>query len=355
MDMFTFLLLAPFFLWASGTHVLAAGQIPLASVAASFSLTTSTVMPYPSATQSASDTSSFIASQWSLSKGHIQNGDTNVAFVNDPFPNSPAPGATVSNTSGPVLQVTYAAGTYGSADSGAQWYSLWNTTDGSQFQSMLLSYELAFDSNFNWVQGGKLPGLRGGTDVNDCSGGAQPNGTNCFSTRLMWRKKRARRRYKRIYAYMLTPNNMCSDSNIICNSDYGVSIDRGSFGFETGHWCRITLLVQLNNASGVANGNIILYFNDVQVISQQNLYFRTVNDFAIGGLYFSTFFGGDDSSWATPQTVHTYYRNIQMWGSSSPSLLSGQTINAALCSSCRFGSIVWTLSTSVLLTLFIYL
>jgi hypothetical protein len=51
-----------------------------------------------------------------------------------------------------------------------KWYSLWNTTDGSQFESMMLSYELAFDSNFNWVQGGKLPGLRGGADVNDCSG-----------------------------------------------------------------------------------------------------------------------------------------------------------------------------------------
>jgi len=186
--MLTILLLTLFFLWLLDTHVSAASQIPLASVAASFSLTTSTVMPFPSATQSASDASSFITSQWSLSKGRIQNGGSNVAFVNDPFPNSPAPGVTMSNTSGPVLQVTYGAGTYGSANSGAQWYSLWNTTDGSQFQSMLLSYELAFDSNFNWVQGGKLPGLRGGPDVNDCSGGAEPDGTNCFSTRLMWRK-----------------------------------------------------------------------------------------------------------------------------------------------------------------------
>ncbi|KAG1815945.1 uncharacterized protein BJ212DRAFT_1355628 [Suillus subaureus] len=263
--MLTILLLTLFFLWLLDTHcVSAAGQIPLTSVAASFSLTTSTVIPFPSATQSASDASSFITSQWSLSKGHIQNGGSNVAFVDDPFPNSPAPGATVT-------------------DSGAQWYSLWNTTDGSQFQSMLLSYELAFDSNFNWVQGGKLPGLRGGPDVNNCSGGAEPNGTNCFSTRLMWRKYAQ----GEVYGYMLTPNNMCSDSNFICNSDYGVSIDRGSFGFETGHWSRITILVQLNNDSPIANGNIVLYFNDVQALSQQNLYFRTVNDFAIGGLYFS--------------------------------------------------------------------
>jgi hypothetical protein len=66
-------------------------------------------------------------------------------------------------------------------------------------------------------------------------------------------------------------------------------------------------------------------------------------------------FTGDDSSWATPQTVHTYYRNIQMWGSSSPSLLSGQTVNAALSSRYKFGSMGWTFSTSILLLLFIYL
>lgn len=349
--MLIILLLTLFFLCLLDIHVLAASQIPLTSVAASFSLTTSTVIPFPSATQSTSDASSFITSQWSLSKGHIENGGSNVAFVDDPFPDSPAPGVTVSNTSGPVLQVTYAADTYGSTDSGAQWYSLWDTTDGSQFQSMLLSYELAFDSNFNWVQGGKLPGLRGGPDVDDCSGGAEPNGTNCFSTRLMWRKNAQ----GEVYAYMLTPDNMCSDSNFICNSDYGVSIDRGSFDFETGHWSRITILVQLNNNSVVANGNVVLYFNDVQMLSQQNLYFRTVDDVTIGGLYFSTFFGGDDSSWATPETVHTYYRNIQMWGSSSPSLLSGQTVNAALSSRYRFGGMKWTLFTSIFLTPFIYL
>ncbi|KAG2055071.1 hypothetical protein BDR06DRAFT_882929, partial [Suillus hirtellus] len=158
-----------------------------------------------------------------------------------------------------------------------------------------------------------------------------------------------------VYAYMLTPNNICSDSNIICNSDYRVSIDRGSFGFETGHWSHITILVQLNNDSLIANGNIILYFNDVQVLSQQNLYFRTVNNVTIEGLYFSTFFGGGDSSWATLQPVHTYYCNIQMWGSSSPSLLSGQMVNAALSSCCKLGSMAWTLSASVLLTLLMYL
>lgn len=52
---------------------------------------------------------------------------------------------------------------------------------------MLLSYEVAFDKGFQWVKGGKLPGLRGGSDTSGCEGGAEPNGTDCWSTRLMWR------------------------------------------------------------------------------------------------------------------------------------------------------------------------
>ena len=83
----------------------------------------------------------------------------------------------------------------------------------------------------------------------------------------------------------------------------------------------------------------------MKALDEQSVQFRTSDDINIGGLYFSyvpislfpcpilignsTFFGGDDSSWATPQTVHTYFRNIQLWGSSDASNLSGPTISAA--------------------------
>lgn len=56
---------------------------------------------------------------------------------------------------------------------------------------MLLSYELAFDTNFQFVKGGKLPGVRGGPSTTGCDGGKEPNGTDCFSARLMWRKDAA--------------------------------------------------------------------------------------------------------------------------------------------------------------------
>ncbi|OBZ68124.1 hypothetical protein A0H81_11788 [Grifola frondosa] len=282
------------------------------AVASQFSLTTSTSIPFPTATLSNADAQSFIVSGWSLSKGRIQNGAENIAFVDDPFPNAPAPSST-SNTSGPVLQVQYPAGGFGSNTSGLQLYSLWNTSDGSAFQSMMLTYEVAFDANFTFVKGGKLPGVRGGPDPDGCSGGVAANGSNCFSTRLMWRKEAA----GEVYAYMLTPNNICSNSDFICNSDgFGTSIDRGSFSFVNAQWNRVTVVVRMNTASTV-NGMVSLYYNNVKALEQDALYYRSSSGVNINGLYLSTFFGGSDSSWAPNSTVHSYFRNFELWGSSS--------------------------------------
>ena len=160
---------------------------PPATLASLFSLTTSTSLPFPTATLSNQDTQSFITSGWSLSKGRIQEGGSDLAFVQDPFPNAPAPSSS-SSTSGPVLEVTYPQGSFSHQTGGAQFYSLWNTSDGSQFHSMLLTYEVAFDTSFDFVLGGKLPGFRGGPDPDGCSGGSASTGSNCFSSRLMWRK-----------------------------------------------------------------------------------------------------------------------------------------------------------------------
>ncbi|EIW83211.1 polysaccharide lyase family 14 protein [Coniophora puteana RWD-64-598 SS2] len=332
----------------------ASSSTPPSSIAAQYSLSSSTSLPFPTATQPAPGADSFITSQWSLSPNHLQNGQGNIAFVDDPFPSAPAPvsgsGSTSSsgapNASGPVLQVTYPAGSYSHDTGGAQWYATWGTgtgigsssSGGGGFNSMLLTYDVAFDSNFTWAMGGKLPGLRGGPDVFDCSGGSQPNGSDCFSTRLMWRPGGA----GEVYGYVLSPEKLCSKEDIVCNSDFGVSIDRGSYTFQTGRWARISMLVQLNSPPSKSNGNLMLYYNDVLAISQQGLQFRNSSDVNIGGLFFSTFFGGNNASWATPITTHTYFRNFQMWGSSTASSLpSGASSTHSSASGYTF--IEWTI------------
>ncbi|KAF8625409.1 hypothetical protein AX15_005374 [Amanita polypyramis BW_CC] len=301
-----------------------AQQLPAESLAASYSLTTSTSFPFPSATQASGDAASFIVSNWSLSKGRIQDNPEDIAFVDDPFPNKPPPSTVASNSTGPVLQVTYPQGSFSHSSGGTQFINLWNASDGSSFNSMALSYEVAFDTDFEWVKGGKLPGLRGGLETTGCSGGSKSDGTSCFSTRVMWRQNGE----GEVYAYIPTPNGLCNERNIICNSDYGISISRGIFTFTSGQWNRLTMLVLLNDPPDLANGNVLLYFNDVLAINETDLQIRSRSSLVANGMYFSTFFGGSDSSYATPQTTHAYFRNLGLWGGSGASILSGVPVKS---------------------------
>ena len=65
-------------------------------------------------------------------------------------------------------------------------------------------------------------------------------------------------------------------------------------------------------------------------MDEQALQYRGDSNIDIGGLYFSTFFGGSDSSWAPSSDMNAYFRNIQMWGSSSPSNLTGSPVSGAM-------------------------
>ncbi|KAF8973269.1 polysaccharide lyase family 14 protein [Flammula alnicola] len=303
--------------------VRAASQIAPEAVAVQYNLATSTTLPFPTATQTSNETQNLLVSEWSLNKGHIQDGPDNLAFVADPFPDKPPNGVSGASSSGPVLQVTYPEGSFSHDTGGSQFYSLWNTTDGSSFNSMMVSYELAFDAGFNWVKGGKLPGLRGGLNSTGCSGGNKADGLDCFSSRLMWRTSGA----GEIYAYIPATNNLCSEKSITCNSDFGISIQRGAFSFVSGQWMRVTQIVQLNNPPDVANGYIALYFNDLLAVSQTGLQIRASNSVVANGFYFSTFFGGNLAQ--SYLNTHTYFRNVRLWGSSSPSNMTGPLVNDA--------------------------
>jgi len=296
---------------------------PVASAASQFSLSTSTTLPFPKATLDSSGTQSFITTNWSLSRGRIENGASNLLFVNDPFRNA---SSSNSSSSGPVLPVQYPAGSFeDNGSGGAQFFVMWNSTSGTAYQSMMLSYEVAFDSGFDWRKGGKLPGLRGGPDPNNCSGGHQANGTNCFTSRLMWRPKGA----GEVYAYVPRSNNICKESGVICNDEFGISLDRGSYSFSSGQWNRVTLLVRLNSPDNIANGQVKLYFNDVPVLEHDDIYFRSSDVVTAGGLFFSTFFGGNDASWAPLNLTHTFFRNFELFASTSPSDLQGSQVKSA--------------------------
>ncbi|GBE81089.1 polysaccharide lyase family 14 protein [Sparassis crispa] len=301
-------LLCPSFVASTASPV-----VTPAAVAAKYSLSASTSLPFPTATLSSSDTQSYLSSSWPL-QGGIDRG-MYLAFVDDPFPtSSPSSSAGIPEPTGPVLQVTYPAGSYSNNTGGAQFYAAWGGSNGAPFNSMVLTYEVAFDSDFNWVMGGKLPGLRGGPDDDGCSGGSGANGSNCFTARLMWRTDGQ----GEVYSYFLPTSELCASPDFICNNDgYGTSIDRGSFSFVAGAWNRVTLYVGLNSLLNSSDGQVALYYNNTLALTETDLQYRNSSGINIGGLFFSTFFGGSTTAWATPQTVHTYFRDFQMWGSTA--------------------------------------
>lgn len=124
--------------------------------AVSLDLNSTWSAPMPnSAVSSASD---YITSNWDSARGFY--GADNVEFVPDPIN---------SNGSTTVLKVKYPAGSYapvatkngnGGVAGGAEFYT--EPFDNTMYNTALLSYDIAFDNSFDFVKGGKLPGLYGG-------------------------------------------------------------------------------------------------------------------------------------------------------------------------------------------------
>jgi len=170
---------------------------------------------------------------------------------------------------------------------GTQFYADLNM---SSQERLKLSYRVRFSENFDFVKGGKLPGLFGGDGA---SGGNIPDGTDGFSTRLMWRRNGD----GEVYAYLPTSEN------------YGTSIGRGSWQFRPGAWVTVTQEVTLNQP-GEENGRIRLWVDDDLVIDESELVFRSVETLKIDGIFFSTFFGGGDASWATPEDVYVDFADF---------------------------------------------
>jgi hypothetical protein len=154
-----------------------------------------------------------------------------------------------------------------------------------------LRYFVRFAEGFDFVKGGKLPGLYGGTTN---TGRRIPDGTDGFSTRFMWRGKGD----GEVYAYLPT------------SEEHGTSLGRGTWRFVPGKWYAIEQRVHLN-APGRDDGDVTVWLDGKQVLKAEGLRFRTAESLHIEGLLFSTFFGGGDPTWATPRAVHIDFADFR--------------------------------------------
>jgi hypothetical protein len=145
-----------------------------------------------------------------------------------------------------------------------------------------------FSKDFDWVKGGKLPGLCGGPE--NVSGGRPATGTNGFSARLMWRKDGR----GEAYVYHVNANQ---------RGDYGDSFSfPESFRFPTEEDVHVRIAVAMNTV-GKRDGSVRVWIavgdaKEQLMVERTDMAWRTVDSFGVDSAYFETFHGGSDESWA---------------------------------------------------------
>ncbi|MEL2053354.1 polysaccharide lyase [Klebsiella pneumoniae] len=159
----------------------------------------------------------------------------------------------------------------------------------------IIQYSVRFPKSFDFVKGGKLPGLYGG---NGNTGGKIPNGYDGFSVRLLW----VENGMGKVYAYLPQEDK---------KQKWGVGLSGLPWFYPRGEWQNITLKVKLNTVN-FQNGIVKLWVNNKLVIDRRDVLFRKTPNLKIDGVLFSTFFGGNNPSFAPKELQYLDFKDIKI-------------------------------------------
>lgn len=189
------------------------------------------------------------------------------------------------------IRVTYPEGTFKSPKTGGFQFKSAPTVESEE---MLLQYSIYVPPDFDFVKGGKLPGLYGGEALS--GGNHKGMGITGITLRIVFREQGN----LEVYAYApITKDDAVADlKDTIINTEYGTSLMRGRTNLERGRTNMIQLRVKLSDPN-VENGVIRLVVNG-NSHELKNVKLRLVQDLLLTGVYFSTFFGGGSSDYSTP-------------------------------------------------------
>ncbi len=193
---------------------------------------------------------------------------------------------------GKSLRVKYPKGGVGPSETGGQFPIVFRNMDGIQeglYHELYLRYYLKFEEGFDFNRGGKLPGLMGGGDSWGRSGGHQPDGTNGWTLRFMWRSE------GRLVVYAYVPK---SGNGKWGNDKWGQDI-ACDFKAEQGKWHCIEQYVNVGTP-GNDDGILKVWIDGKERLNITDMRFWNVeNDYGpVGGICFSTFHGGNTADWA---------------------------------------------------------
>jgi hypothetical protein len=174
-----------------------------------------------------------------------------------------------------AIRVGYPAGGWGSKKSGAQiMFAL------PPAKTVTAKYRVRFADDFDFVKGGKLPGLAGGSAN---TGKRRPTGDG-WSARFMWRAGGN----AVLYLYHLDQAKSHGD-------DFPLGVH-----FKPGVWHTIKQRVTVNHSDN-SDGRIEVWFDEAKVLDVTSLRLQVDDQAPVNRFYFSTFFGGSGDQWSPKQ------------------------------------------------------
>jgi hypothetical protein len=223
-----------------------------------------------------------------------QFGQADVSEVSDPG----APGG------GSALRVYYGAGS--SANSckdcpsvgGAQFYQKLSSlgsagTTMANSETLDLKYSIKLPAGWDFGKAGKLPGLYGGA-IGQESGGH--HGADGWSTRYMFRDHDGTPNAGEVYLY--TPTNSGP-------TGYGVDYFGNWSWTADGNWHTVEQLVNRQT------GTVTVWFDGKEVMQQTNIA-TGISKIPFSGVFFSTFFGGHDTTWGPKVAEYAYFADFSL-------------------------------------------
>ncbi len=177
------------------------------------------------------------------------------------------------NGYGKFMRGYFPVGTIGPSSCGWSW----DTYLPGENTEMYFSYDIRFKPGFEWVLGGKIPGISGGI----VKSGFLPQNGDGFSARLIW----AEGGRLKFYVYHMDRKTI-----------YGDPYFWDNFKFNTGQWYNITIRIVLNSVTNnVGNNDGILegFIDGKLVIQLKNFRFRNFNNIYVDNIYNCSFFGGN--------------------------------------------------------------
>ena len=178
----------------------------------------------------------------------------------------------------------------------------WRLVFNKSFESATVTYRVMFPVGFEFVRGGKLPGFYGGTAPR---GGMKSDAGDGFTARIMWREN------GEIFQYMYwverkKEKNWGDDLPWI-----DIDGDMQPFKFTLGQWHTLTTRIVMNTP-GNNDGSITSWFDGKLALSTISTFRAEGMNYGIDSFMFTTFFGGNDLTWAPKKDEYVYFGDINI-------------------------------------------